>query len=139
MKASLSVIDEQGRRYYGTAELSLAPEAPAAAADGPKPTPGTDGGINFGLPIRAFMRNYASGNSGGAAKFTMLLAFLAGGISTADVPSERVRSEWGRLTAHLGAFNRAHATRAKDHAWVDSPAHGTYRLGPLWREAFSQA
>jgi hypothetical protein len=139
VKAALSITDEHGRRYYGTVELSMASDSPAAATDCPNPEPGTNGDINFGLPIRAFMRNYASGRSGGAAKFTILLAFLAGGLSTADVPSERVRSEWGRLTAHLGAFNRAHATRAKDQAWVDSPAHGTYRLGPLWREAFSQA
>jgi hypothetical protein len=138
LKATLSIIDELGNRYYGTAELSLA--ADSAGTDGGSPRPTVDPVLNidFALPIRAFVRRYASGDSGGAAKFTMLLAFIARGSDATDVPGERVRSEWGKLTAHLGAFNRAHATRAKDNAWVDSPAHGAYRLGPLWRGAFTR-
>lgn len=137
MKATLSIVDERGNTYVGTAELSPVANLTGTNREGPKPVIG-NADIDFGLPIRAFARKYTSGSSGGAAKFTMLLAFIAKGSDAEDVSGERVRSEWGKLTAHLGAFNRAHATRAKDNAWVDSPAHGTYRLGPLWRGAFSQ-
>ncbi len=86
MKAVLSIIDEHGRKYHGTAELSLEPDSPTPGTDSPATTVGTNGDINFSLPIRAFVRNYASGNSGGAAKFTMLLAFLSGGSSTRRCP-----------------------------------------------------
>src|SRR5258708_40231363 len=96
----------------------------------------TIGSIDFSLPVRAFARTYAASNSSGAARLVVLLAYLAKGADTADVSAETVRSEWSKLTSHLGAFNRAHFTRAKDRAWVDSPGSGLYRLGPRWREAF---
>jgi hypothetical protein len=138
LKATLSIIDAHGNRYSGTAELSLVGSSASTPAESPDPTFEGGGDFDFGLPVRAFVRKHASGSSGGAAKFAILLAFIAKGSRAAEVPGEKIRSEWGKLTAHLGAFNRAHATRAKDNAWVDSPAHGTYRLGPLWRGAFSQ-
>ncbi len=92
--------------------------------------------IDFSLPVRAFARTYAASNSSGAARLVVLLAYLAKGADGAGVSAETVRSEWSKLTSHLGAFNRAHFTRAKDRAWVDSPGPGLYRLGPRWREAF---
>jgi hypothetical protein len=136
MKATLSIVDENGNRYHGTAELSLTDDPQEKTEEVPNQKASAIQNIEFGLPIRAFVKKYAAGNSGGAAKLTVLLAFLAKGKSNTEIPAETVRTEWNRLTAHLGAFNRAHSTRAKDRAWVDSPAQGTYRLGPLWREAF---
>jgi hypothetical protein len=136
VKATVSVTDENGNRYEGNVELLLAgdsliptqepPTLPRAAASSP---------IDFSLPLRAFVRTYAASNPSGAARFVVLLAHLVKGANT-DVPAETVRTEWGKLTAHLGAFNRAHMTRAKDRAWVDSAGPGEYRLGPRWREAF---
>ena len=135
MRATLSVIDGNGKRYYG--DVELVPSTIASPPEIPTTTEAISGTIEFSLPIRAFVKKYAAGNSGGAAKFTVLLAFLVRGADELEIPAETIRTEWSRLTAHLGAFNRAHATRAKDRAWVDSPGQGTYRLGPLWREAFS--
>jgi hypothetical protein len=136
MRVTVSVVDEDGNKYEGKADLSLVSgretqeEAPA------RPDRSVEGSIDFTLPLRAFVKTYAAGNSSGAARLVVLLAFLAAGSDGADVPAERVRAEWGRLTAHLGAFNRAHVTRAKDRAWIDSTSSGLYRLGPRWREAF---
>lgn len=138
MKATLSIIDENGNKYYGTAELLPASGAQQATGESEGISLPANGEIEFRLPIRAFVRKHAAGNSGGAAKFTVLLAFLAKGATDVEITGEAVRDEWSRLTAHLGAFNRAHSTRAKDRGWVDSPAQGSYRLGPLWREAFAE-
>lgn len=137
MKATLSIIDENGNRYHGTAELSLTAAPPQSGVEAPGTIHNTAEELEFGLPIRAFVRKHAAGNSAGAAKFTVLLAFLAKGQINTDISAETIRAEWSKLTAHLGSFNRAHSTRAKDRAWVDSSAQGTYRLGPLWREAFN--
>ena len=136
MRAAISVIDENGNRFEGEVELSLA-RCPTPATDGAlSPSLSAPSGqIDFALPLRAFVRTYAKANSGGAGRFTVLLAYLAKG-SDAEVQAEKVRAEWSKLTAHLGVFNRAHVTRAKDRAWVDSTSSGLYRLGPRWREAF---
>jgi len=137
VKATLSIIDDSGNRYQGEVEMLLAASHQLCKEAVPTAR-NASGQIEFGLPIRAFVRKHAAGKSGGAAKFTVLLAFLAKGAAGAKISSEMLQAEWGRLTAHLGAFNHAHATRAKDRAWVDSPGQGIYRLGPSWREAFNQ-
>jgi hypothetical protein len=136
VRATLSIIDENGNRYEGNIQLSLADKSQLVAQDEGSAAGATPSTIDFSLPVRAFVRTHAAGNSSGAARFTVLVAFLLKGAENADVPGETLRVEWSRLTAHLGAFNRAHSTRAKDRAWVDSPAPGLYRLGPRWREAF---
>ncbi len=137
MRATLSITDENGNTYEGNIELSLVGESPVLAEGTHDSIAAATGGpIDFSLPVRAFARTYASNNSSGAARLVVLLAYLAKGLDTADVSGDTIRAEWGRLTSHLGAFNRAHFTRAKDRAWIDSPGPGTYRLGPRWREAF---
>jgi hypothetical protein len=137
MRAIVYVTDEAGKKYEGSVELS--PVSNAAV-----PSDQTDDEtkesaqrlIDFTLPIRAFVRTYAATRSNGAAKCGVLLARLAKGDDSVDVPAESLHSEWGRLTGHLGSFNRAHVTRAKDRAWIDSAGPRMYRLGPRWREAF---
>lgn len=136
MRVTVSVVDENGNKYEGKADLSLVGDRETQDNAPPRPDRSVQGSIDFTLPLRAFVRTYAAGNSSGAARLVVLLAFLAAGSDGADVAAERVRAEWGRLTAHLGAFNRAHFTRAKDRAWIDSASSGLYRLGPRWREAF---
>jgi hypothetical protein len=138
VKATLSIVDDKGNKYRGYIDLLPVQSISEDDKENVEPGGAAHDEIAFGLPIRAFVSRYASGGSGGAAKFTILLAFLTKGSVTADVSADALKSEWSRLTAHLGAFNRAHSTRAKDRAWVDSPAQGAYRLGPLWREAFDQ-
>jgi len=136
VRVTVSVIDEYGKKYEGNVDLS--PIGERDTHDGVPRGAGkaVPGSIDFSLPLRAFVRTYAASSSSGATRLVVLLAFLAGGSDQADVAAEKVRSEWGRLTAHLGAFNRAHVTRAKDRAWMDSATSGQYRLGPRWREAF---
>ena len=139
MKAVLSIIDEHGRKYHGAAELSWSLTPPHLAQIARPPRLAQTGTLTSAYqfePLSGIMHRVIQG---GLPSSRCCSRSSPGGRAPADVPSEKVRSEWSKLTAHLGAFNRAHATRAKDHAWVDSPAHGTYRLGPLWREAFSHA
>jgi hypothetical protein len=137
VRATLSITDENGNTYEGNIELSLVGDSPALAEGTHNSIfVATGGPIDFSLPVRAFARTYAASNSSGAARLVVLLAYIAKGIDTADVSADTIRAEWGKLTSHLGAFNRAHFTRAKDRAWVDSPGPGTYHLGPRWREAF---
>ena len=137
MRAMLSITDENGNKYEGNIELLLVSDSPPLAEGTQKgPIGATSASIDFSLPVRAFARTYAASNSSGAARLVVLLAYIAKGSGGTNVPAETVRSEWSRLTAHLGAFNRAHFTRAKDRAWVDSTEPGIYRLGPRWREAF---
>ena len=137
MRAILSITDENGNTYEGNIELSLVGDSPVLAEGTHNSTVVSTGDpIDFSLPVRAFARTYAASNSSGAARLVVVLAYLAKGAETVDVSVDMIRAEWGRLTSHLGAFNRAHFTRAKDRAWVDSPGPGTYHLGPRWREAF---
>lgn len=87
--------------------------------------------IDFDLPLRPFLKAYSKGKSG-SVKFTLLLAHFAKG--KADVPVRKVDLEqaWNQVTAHLGRFNPAHTTRARDQGWVDSPKKGEYVLRPDW-------
>lgn len=137
MRATVYVTDESGKRYEGSVELSPVSNA-VVTGDETKDDveEGAQISIDFTLPIRAFVRTYAAVRSNGAAKCGVLLAFLAKGDDSASVSAESLQSEWSRLTAHLGPFNRAHITRAKDKAWIDSSGPGLYHLGPHWREVF---
>jgi hypothetical protein len=137
VRAMLSITDENGNRYEGNIELLPVSGSRLPAETTQKsPVEATSASIDFSLPVRAFARTYAASNSSGAARLVVLLAYLVKASGGTNVPAETVRSEWSKLTSHLGAFNRAHFTRAKDRAWVDSPGQGIYSLGPRWREAF---
>lgn len=92
--------------------------------------------IDFGLSISTFMNRHARGTSG-ARKFAILVARLAKGDTKIQVPSSEVERQWKKTTRHLGDFNGAHGTRAKDAGWVDTPKRGYYVLSNDWRGALS--
>jgi hypothetical protein len=135
MRATIIVRDENGVEYHGEVDLAVAGGSSPSSSQIPVLNRTSE--LNLTLPLRAFMKKYGTGKSGGAAKFTVLLAYIAQGREDVDVQSSEIERAWKRLTAHLGAFNRAHPTRAKDRGWVDSKQTGSYRLGPLWRQVFS--
>ena len=91
--------------------------------------------IDLGLPLRPFMKRYARGASFfGSRKFALLVARIAGGDLSAEVPISDVQKQWGKMKGILGAFNAAFTTRAKDDGWVDSPKFGIYSLLPGWNK-----
>lgn len=93
--------------------------------------------VDFSLPLRPFMKRHAMGASG-ARKFAILVARMAKGDLKADVRFAEIEKQWNKMTQLMGGkFNGAHATRAKDQGWVDSPKHGMYRLIDGWRGALT--
>jgi hypothetical protein len=91
--------------------------------------------LDFSLPIRPFMKRYAKGVSG-PRKFAILVAHLAKGDLETEVAFKDVEKQWNKMTQLMdGRFNSAHASRAKDNGWVDSPRHGIYKLLSGWSGA----
>lgn len=88
--------------------------------------------LDFTVPARAFFNTYARLLSG-PEKFALVVAYLAKGDVTKLVPLSEIESVWSKTTTSLGAYNRAHPTRAKDRDLVDSPNKGSYQLRPNWR------
>ena len=135
MKVSITVRDDEGRVYQGSAVLVVTSpdheltEAPALLTGGTVPETWAS---DLELPMRAFMKKYAPGKSG-ARKFAMLLAHMTKGDSRACVHVADIQREWNKMTAILGgAYNPAHSTRAKERGWVDSPKWGTFTLLRGW-------
>lgn len=93
--------------------------------------------VDLNVPLRAFLSKHARGRSG-PAKFTLLLAQLAKGRVDAAVEFTALTEAWNRATGHLGKFNPAHTTRAKDKGWVDSPKQGVYVLCEGWTEVLAE-
>jgi hypothetical protein len=90
--------------------------------------------LSFSLNQRAFMKKHARLLSG-SKKFTLLLAHSVKGKVGEVVSVEKLVSEWNRMKGVLGgAFNPAHATRAKENGWIDSPKKGAYALSTSWKE-----
>lgn len=135
LRVHVAVTDESGRVYEGHAELVLVHEQGANRAPRRASQPSTPS-VDLTLPLRPFLKKYSRGRSG-PSKFTLLLAHLAkGGVNVGIDYTDLVRA-WNRATAHLGQFNPAHTTRAKDKGWVDSPKQGQYVLRPSWKQAFA--
>jgi hypothetical protein len=136
MKVHIEVTNDQGARFEGSAELvpisrsskASKPVAKARAASGPAAK------LSFSLNSLAFMNKYAKSMSG-SRKFTLLLAHLAQGKTGQEISGERITSTWNRMKGVLGgAYNAAHATRAKAEGWIDSPKRGHYALSDSWKE-----
>ena len=143
MKIRLELTDEAGRFYEGEVELTERP-APnrssratrsVAVAASKEPSGGPE--LNFDEPIRPFLKAFAKGRSG-PAKFTLLVAYLAKGKIGVAIQKSEIERAWGKVTGHLGTFNPAYTTRAKDGGWVDSPKNGQYVLMPSWRDALGK-
>lgn len=137
MKIRIIVTDNQGITFEGGAELvrvsksAKASKAVAKTRAAPRPTTN----LSFSLNSWAFMNKYAKRMSG-SRKFTLLLAHLVQGKTGQEISGERVASTWNRMKSVLGgAYNAAHATRAKAEGWIDSPKWGHYALSPSWKEA----
>jgi len=69
-------------------------------------------------------------------KFAILVARMAKGDLKTEIALSEIERQWSKMKQPMGGpFNGAHATRAKDHGWVDSPKHGVYKLLGGWRGA----
>lgn len=148
MRASIVFIDDEGNKWEH--ELTLvaradrseankqppkkrmtAARAPKSSASKPTRTSAPD----FSLPIRPFIKRYARGVSG-PKKFAILVARITKGEMKAEVPFSEIEKQWNKMKQLMGgSFNPAHASRAKDNGWVDSPKHGVYKLLGEWRDA----
>src|SRR5438552_3763832 len=139
MKATIVITDDEGNTWEH--ELSLVthrrtgegPKATRPAKTEPaeprKPVRSRQtADLDFSLPIRPFMKRYAKGVSG-PKKFAILVAHLAKGDLKTEVNFKEIEKHWNKMTQLMdGRFNSAHASRARDHGWVDSPRHGVYKL-----------
>ena len=84
---------------------------------------------------RAYLRKHVNKSTSGAKKFTLVVACLTGGIVGDTVHSDAVVELWSGLRCILGSYNGAHATRATEKGWVDSPPRKKeYTLGANWKE-----
>lgn len=141
MKATISIVDDEGRTFEGSIELTLAagqgkpklkaksaPKAKATSA--PKPE-----SLSYSMNVRAFMKKH-SGAKSAHAKYALLVARLAGGKVGTEIAYEKAADEWNRMKSVLGGELRAvYALRAKENGWLDSPKRGIYVLTDSWCEA----
>lgn len=137
MKVHITVTDDQGATFEGSAELvRLSKSAKTSKHVGKAHVaPRATTKLSFSLNSRAFMNKFAKGISG-SRKFTLLLAHLAQGKTGQEIAGERIASTWNRMKSVLGgAYNGAHATRAKAEGWIDSPKWAHYALSSSWKEA----
>jgi hypothetical protein len=80
------------------------------------------------------MKRYGTGKSG-SRRLVLLVAHLAKGRAGTPVEVSCVQKLWARMSALMGgAYNPAHASRARDAGWIDSPKAGTVTLLDGWRE-----
>jgi hypothetical protein len=89
--------------------------------------------FDFSANVRSFVKDHASGLSGGE-KFGLLLAYLAKGDVKAEIKLKDIESTWNRITSLLGDFNRKYSNDAKEHGLVNTKKHGIYVLRPQWRD-----
>jgi hypothetical protein len=139
MKVHIVITDDRGAIFEGSTDLvrvtKSAKISKAAAKTHATPRPANK--LSFSLNTLAFMKKYA-GSMSGSRKFTLLLAHLAQGKTGQEISGERIASTWNRMKQVLGgAYNAAHATRAKAEGWIDSPKRGHYALSGSWKEAIA--
>lgn len=96
--------------------------------------------VDFGLNQRAFLKRYAKKLSGGPKKFVAVLACLAKGDTSKDVPLSEIEQLWNKSSSKnlLGMkFNRFFSTTARENGWADSEKRGFYRLESSWKDIFA--
>ena len=148
MKASIVITDDAGNTWEHELTFVNRTGRPGAVAR-PRETAkssasakkvsrrGRGPDIDFSLPVRPFIKRYASGASG-PRKFAILVARLAVGDTRIEIPFKDIEKQWNKMTQLMGGrFNPSHASRAKDAGWVDSPKHGVYKLLGEWGGALS--
>src|SRR5205814_8694817 len=85
----------------------------------PRPV-GSIAQLSFDMNILAFMNKHAKGLSG-PKKFTLLVARMVKGSTTAQVSYQEIKAQWNKMRTVLGGdFNPVHGNRAKAAGWVDS-------------------
>jgi hypothetical protein len=142
MKAVIVISDEAGNTWEHELTLVSRRKVSKIGATRSRPTQRTpkaekprslhQAEMDFSLPVRPFIKRYAKGASG-PRKFAILVARLASGNTKVEVPFKDIEKQWNRMTQLMGGrFNPAHASRAKDNGWVDSPKHGMYKLLTGW-------
>jgi hypothetical protein len=139
MKVHITVTNDQGATFEGSVELVPVSKSRKASKTAVKThaTPRPANKLSFSLNTLAFMKKYAR-NMSGSRKFTLLLAHLAQENTGQEISGERIASTWNRMKQVLGgAYNAAHATRAKAEGWIDSPKRGHYALSASWKEAIA--
>lgn len=139
MRVSIVVTTEDGDTFHDEAMLSAGKQSRVVSGrtkslSGEAPHVAT--AVNLSSPVRPFMKKHAR-NKGGAQKFTLLLAHITKGDTKKEVGMSAIQKQRGKMKGILGEWNTAHATRAKDQEWVDSPKHGTYSLLPNWKGAIN--
>jgi hypothetical protein len=137
LSVNISVTDESGRVFEGAVELALSDQPVVKGSRKRTQTSKSPSSVELDLPLRPFLKKYARGKSG-PAKLTLLLAHLAKGKVSSVVAYTDILRAWNGATAHLGQFNAAHTTRAKDKGWVDSPKQGQYVLRSSWTQALTE-
>jgi hypothetical protein len=137
MKIHITVIDDSGIAFEGDAELSRVSKPSKSKITRVK-APARGSAPQFSLNVSAFMNKHAKGMSG-SQKFVLLVAHAAKGKSGHEVSSDDLVSAWNRMKRVMGGkFNGAHAVRAKDKGWIDSPKRGVYVLSDTWKDAMTE-
>ena len=95
----------------------------------------TVGQMSFETNVLAFMKKHAKGLSG-PKKFTLLLARMAKGSLSVQVPYQNIDAQWNKMRTVLGESNPAHGNRAKAAGWVDSEK-GRWKLTAVWKEVLA--
>jgi len=95
--------------------------------------------LDFGKPIRPFMRSYSK-NLSGSKKFVLLVAWLAKGDLKKQIALSEIKKHWSQMTAILEMkFNLFFTGDAKDRDWVETKSKGLYSLRPGWRDILKRA
>jgi len=102
-------------------------------SDSKPPSPPT--ALSFDMNVVAFMNKHAKGMSG-PAKFTLLVAYLAKGDPSAQVPYQEISDQWNRMKTVLGKFNAVSGNRAKASGWVEPVKKGVWKLTGSWKDIF---
>lgn len=93
-------------------------------------------GMEFNINIRAFIKKYCNHNMSNPKKFTLLVAYLSGGICSKLVKISDIENSWNKMIPLMGgnAFNYAYSTRALEATWIDrGDTMGFYHLTNSWK------
>jgi hypothetical protein len=95
--------------------------------------------VHFEMNERAFIKLYTKKLSGGPKKFVLVLAYLAKGDASKEVPLNEIEQLWNRTSSKTllaMKFNRFFPSTAKENGWVDSKKRGFYNLDRSWKNIF---
>ncbi|MBI3775300.1 MAG: hypothetical protein HY273_07075 [Gammaproteobacteria bacterium] len=99
----------------------------------------SDTSVHFEMNERAFIKRYAKKLGSGPKKFVLILACLAKGNTSKEIPLNEIEKLWNRTSSKTllaMKFNRFFAATAKENGWVDSKKRGFYNLDRSWKDIF---